>query len=295
MSQNNNQKECITKEKEYKKFINLGKLSLSQPSLIVNEDNFIEQIKKDINSKFNNSNEYIISTSFDPTSQKVIPREEKLVFTKLSSSDNHFFGTFSKVSNNKDVLTNIMYSESNEKIDPENIYFEHNTLFYIDFSKKAISFIKTIHIKNAYFFLELFLNNDNILNVQLLPLIKTEKDIRNSVINGLSISCAQNNDINPISDFVEMKNLERMGCTIKDIKISITFKEVKSHFSDSIMNFRNKNSNNLKKMSISTLNEDIDLITNTFTKSVPIRLNNNYEQDYSTIENILKAELFKAI
>ena len=116
MSQNNNQKECITKEKEYKKFINFGKLSLSQPSLIVNEDNFIEQIKKDINSKFNNSNEYIISTSFDPTSQKVIPREEKLVFTKFKTIVIiTFFGTFSKVSNNKDVLTNIMYSESNEK------------------------------------------------------------------------------------------------------------------------------------------------------------------------------------
>lgn len=48
-------------------------------------------------------------------------------------------------------------------------------------------------------------------------------------------------------------------------------------------------------MSISTLNEDIDLISNTFTKSIPIKLNNNYEQDYSTIESTLRLELFNAI
>ena len=48
-------------------------------------------------------------------------------------------------------------------------------------------------------------------------------------------------------------------------------------------------------MSIFTLNENIDLLTNTFTKTVPIKLKNNYEQDYSTIEYTLKSELFKAI
>lgn len=295
MNQSNNQKETIMKEKEYKKFINFGKLSLSEPSILVNENNFIEQIKEDINSKFNNSNEYTIDTIFDTKKEKVVSREEKLVFTKLSSSDDHFFGTFSRISNSKDVLTDIVDNESNEKIDPESIYFEHNTLFYIDFSKKGVSFIKTNHIKNVYPFLELFLNNNNLLNIKLLPLVKTEKEIRDTVITELTIACVQNNNINPINDFIEMKNLEKMGCTIKDFKLSITFGEVKSHFSDSIMNFRNKNNKNLKKMSISTLNEDIDLITNTFTKSVPIKLNNNYEQDYSTIETTLKFELLKAI
>lgn len=39
----------------------------------------------------------------------------------------------------------------------------------------------------------------------------------------------------------------------------------------------------------------IDLLTNTYTKSVPIKLNNNYEQDYQTIEFTLKSELLKAI
>ena len=48
-------------------------------------------------------------------------------------------------------------------------------------------------------------------------------------------------------------------------------------------------------MSISTFNEDIDLLTNRFTKSVPIKLSNNYETDFSTIENTLKVELLKAI
>lgn len=35
-----------TKEKEYKKFINFGKLSLIEPSLLVNDDNFIDEIKR---------------------------------------------------------------------------------------------------------------------------------------------------------------------------------------------------------------------------------------------------------
>lgn len=284
-----------TKEKEYKKFINFGTLALNEPSLIVNEENFIDEIKKDLKNKFSNSNGYIIDTLFDEKQEKVIPREEKLVFTMLSSSDDHFFGTFSRISTNKDVLTDIMDNKSNEKIDPESIYFEHNTLFYIDFSLKSISFIKTNHIKNVYPFLELFLNNNNILNVKLFPLIKTEEEIKDSIITELTISCARNSEFSPIDNFIEMKNLEKMGCKVKDYKISVTLEEVKPHFSDTIMNFRNKNKKNLKKMSISTLNEDIDLITNTFTKSVPIKLNNNYEQDYSNIESILKSELFKAI
>lgn len=282
-----------TKEKEYKKFINFGKLSLIEPSLLVNDDNFIDEIKKDLKNKFVDSDEYIIDTFFDEKQGKVISREEKLVFTRLNSNDKHFFGTFSRISNNKDVLTDIMDNRSNEKIDPESIYFEHNTLFYIDFSLKAISFIKTNHIKNVYPFLEIFLNNNNILNVKLFPLIKTEAEIKDSIITELTISCANVNTFE--ENFVEMKNLENLGCKIKDYKLSVTLEEIKPHFSDTILCFRNKHKNNLKKMSISTLNEDIDLITNTFTKSIPIKLNNNYEQDYSTIENTLKLELFNAI
>ena len=72
-------------------------------------------------------------------------------------------------------------------------------------------------------------------------------------------------------------------------------KEVKNNFANKLLNFRNQNKDNVKKMSISTLNEDIDLLTNTYTKSVPIKLTNNYEEDYNVIENILREELFKAI
>lgn len=48
-------------------------------------------------------------------------------------------------------------------------------------------------------------------------------------------------------------------------------------------------------MSITTFDEAIDLLTNSFTKSVPIKLSNNYEKDFSIIENTLKTELLKAI
>lgn len=283
-----------TKEKEYKKFINFGKLYPFESTFFSNEENLIDEIKKDIEKKFKNSDKYIIDTRFDAKSNKIIPREEKLTYTKIDSSDDYFFGTFIRTSNSQDVLTNIKYNESNEKIDPNQIYFEYNTLFYIDYKNRAISFIKTEHIRNVYPFLETFFNNNNFLNVKIAPLIKSEEEIKQSIITKVDIAFSRVS-INPNVDFVEMKNLEQMGCKVKNYKITVSLEEVKNNFANKLLNFRNQNKDNVKKMSISTLNEDIDLLTNTYTKSVPIKLTNNYEEDYNVIENILREELFKAI
>lgn len=283
-----------TKEKEYKKFINFGKLYPFESTFFSNEENLIDEIKKDIEKKFKNSDKYIIDTRFDAKSNKIIPREEKLTYTKIDSSDDYFFGTFIRTSNSQDVLTNIKYNESNEKIDPNQIYFEYNTLFYIDYKNRAISFIKTEHIRNVYPFLETFFNNNNFLNVKIAPLIKSEEEIKQSIITKIDIAFSRVS-INPNVNFVEMKNLEQMGCKVKNYKITVSLEEVKNNFANKLLNFRNQNKDNVKKMSISTLNEDIDLLTNTYTKSVPIKLTNNYEEDYNVIENILREELFKAI
>ncbi len=282
------------KEKEYKKYINFGKLYLKENTFLANDNNYITELKANLNSKFTNTNEYVIDKKYDAKQETVVSREEKLVFTKLDSSENHFFGTFSRVSNNKDVLTDIIDNTSQEKINPDSIYFEHNTLFYIDFKNSAISFIKTNHIKNVYPFLELFINDNNILNIGIAPLIKKEEELQEAVITQVEIACATT-EINSNTDFVEMKNLEKMGCKIKDYKLIVSLENVKKHFSSNLLNFRNKNRKDLKKISISTLDENIDLLTNTFTKSVPIKLHNNYEQDYSTIQHALKVELLKAI
>ena len=283
-----------TKEKEYKKFINFGNLYPFESTFFSNEENLIDEIKKDIEKKFKNSDKYVIDTSFDTKSNKIIPREEKLTYTKIDSSDDYFFGTFIRTSNSQDVLTNIKYNESNEKIDPNQIYFEYNTLFYIDYKNRAISFIKTEHIRNVYPFLETFFNNNNFLNVKIAPLIKSEEEIKQSIITKVDIAFSRVS-INPNVNFVEMKNLEQMGCKVKNYKITVSLEEVKNNFANKLLNFRNQNKDNVKKMSISTLNEDIDLLTNTYTKSVPIKLTNNYEEDYNVIENILREELFKAI
>lgn len=283
-----------TKEKEYKKFINFGSLYIAESTFSSNEDNFIQELRKEIDSNFRNSNKYIIDKMYDSKQDKIIDRNEKLEFTRLSSDNEHFFGTFTRISNTKDVLTNIVDNKSNEKIDPSSIYFEYNTLFYIDYQKKAISFIKTEHIRNVYPFLEIFLNNNNFLNIKIAPLIKTEEEIKESVITQVEVTCART-EINSNTDFVELNNLEKMGCKVKDYKLTVSLENVKSSFSTKLLDFRNKNKENVKKMSISTSNEDIDLLTNTYTKSVPIKLNNNYEQDYHTIEFTLKNELLKAI
>ena len=265
----------VTKEKEYKKYINFGKLFSKENTFLANNDNFMIELKRNLSSKFIHTNEYIIDKKYDARQEKVVLREEKLVFTQLDSNDEHFFGTFSRVSNSKDVLTDIIDNRSKEKINPDSIYFEHNTLFYIDFKNKAISFIKTNHIKNVYPFLELFINDNNILNIGIAPLVKTEKEIQESVITQIEITGAIK-EIDPNTDFVEMKNLEKMGCKIKDYKLSVSLSNVKEHFSRNLLKFCNRNKNDLKKISISTLDENIDLLTNTFTKSVPIKLHNNY-------------------
>lgn len=283
-----------TKEKEYKKFINFGSLHITDSTFSSNEDNFIEELQKYIDNNFKNSNKYIIDKIYDPKLDKIIDRNEKLEFTKLSSDENHFFGTFTRISTTKDVLTDIIDNKSNTKIDPDSIYFEHNTLFYIDYEKKAISFIKTEHIKNVYPFLETFLNNNNFLNIQIVPLIKSDDELKEAIITQVEISCAKI-EVATNTDFVELSNLEKMGCIVKDYKLSVKLEEVKPHFSEKILTFRNKNRENVKRMSISTLNENIDLLTNTYTKSVPIKLNNNYEQNYQIIESTLKLELLKAI
>ena len=245
-------------------------------------------------SKFINSNEYVLDKIYNPKTERIVDREEKLSFKKITSSNNHFFGTFSRFSNSKDVLTDIVDNESNEKIDPNTIYFEHNTLFYIDYGSKSISFIKTEHIKNVYPFLEAFINNNNMLNISIIPLIKNDTEITESVITELEIALASV-DIKQDQPFVGLGNLEKMGCKVKNYKLKVTLDTVNSTFSSKLLNFRSKNRENIKKMSISTSDENIDLLTNRFTKSVPIKLSNNYEKDFSTIESTLRSELLKAI
>lgn len=102
-------------------------------------------------------------------------------------------------------------------------------------------------------------------------------------------------EISQNQSFVGLNGLEKMGCKVKNYNLKVTLDSVESKFSQKLLNFRSKNKENIKKMSISTFNEDIDLLTNRFTKSVPIKLSNNYETDFSTIENTLKVELLKAI
>lgn len=283
-----------TKEKEYKKYINFGKLQLKDSTLIANEFTFINEMKKNLETKFLSKNEYVLDKKYDSKLERIVERKEKLSFKKITSSNDHFFGTFSRLSRNKDVLTDIVDNESNEKIDPEKIYFEHNTLFYIDYNLQAISFIKTEHIKNVYPFLEAFINNDNLLNISIIPLVKNDKEIIDSVITELEIALATV-EINPNQPFVGLNNLEKMGCKVKNYKLNVNLSSVKTSFSSNLLNFRSKNRHNIKKMSISTIDEDIDLLTNRFTKSVPIKLSNNYEDDFSTIELTLKTELLKAV
>lgn len=283
-----------TKEKEYKKYINFGQLKLKESTFIANESTFISEMKKNLETKFTNNNEYVLDKIYDPSTNRILDRKEKLSFKKISSSEKHFFGTFSRLSNNKDVLTDIVDNKSNEKIDPNTIYFEHNTLFYIDYNLQAISFIKTEHIKNVYPFLEAFINDNNLLNITIIPLVKNDDEIKESVITELEIALATV-EISQDKTFVGLGNLEKMGCKVKNYKLNVNLSAANKTFPLNLLNFRSKNKKTIKKMSISTLDEDIDLLTNRFTKSVPIKLGNNYEKNYPIIESTLKNELIKAI
>ncbi len=83
-----------TKEKEYKKYINFGSLYITESTFSSNEDNFIQELQKYIDKNFKNGNKYIIDKIYDEKQGKIIDRSEKLEFTKLSSSSEHFFRNF---------------------------------------------------------------------------------------------------------------------------------------------------------------------------------------------------------
>ena len=113
-----------TKEKEYKKFINFGTLYPFESTFFSNEENLMDEIKKDIEKKFKKSNKYVIDTMYDSNSNKIISRKEKLTYTKIDSSDDYFFGTVIRTANSQDVITNKKYNESDEKKDTNQRYFE---------------------------------------------------------------------------------------------------------------------------------------------------------------------------
>lgn len=83
-----------TKEKEYKKYINFGKLQLKEPTFISNEDTFIDEMKKQLEAKFINGNEYVLDKIYDPKTEHLIDRKEKLSFKKITSSNDHFLVLF---------------------------------------------------------------------------------------------------------------------------------------------------------------------------------------------------------
>lgn len=274
-----------TKEKEYKKFINFGKLYPFESTFFSNEENLIDEIKKDIEKKFKNSDKYIIDTRFDAKSNKIIPREEKLTYTKIDSSDDYFFGTFIRTSNSQDVLTNIKYNESNEKIDPNQIYFEYNTLFYIDYKNRAISFIKTEHIRNVYPFLETFFNNNNFLNVKIAPLIKSEEEIKSMIANSFSLTFYDNSN-----KYIGLKQSSLFDCEFGELTIKAKLKDKNKNIMKNLINVFKRNSD-VKSLSASTDSEDIDILKSSFTKHVTIELSKNYKNDLDRIKQTLAKEL----
>ena len=95
-------------------------------------------------------------------------------------------------------------------------------------------------------------------------------------------------------EFVELKDIDKSDCEFGEYTVSAKLNKVsKSFLPQLIKRFKDKSS--LKKLAVSTENEDVDLIKNIFTKQVSIELTKNYKNDLDKIKNILKSELLKII
>lgn len=257
------------KLKKYKKLINFYKIGILPSFCELNKTN--RELLCDVFSNaFSNSNYATI---------------DSIQYEKISIDSNHFFGCIHRISN-IDILTEIK-SKSNISLEDEDIFLESCTYFYIDFNNLGMSVIKTQKIPNSSFFIEHFIKQKSSLNIEIVPFKKSDNEISQLLINSITMTFCD-------EDFVELKDINNADCEFGEYTFSAKLKKVSPGFLPKILN-KFKNKTTLKKLSVSTDTEDVDLIKNIFTKQVSIELTKNYKNDLTKIKNVLSTELLKII
>lgn len=266
---NDNAKKEEIKVKTYKKLINFYK--------IIFEPSFKDSTKS--------NNVLLYECFFNMFKNRDIVSNEGITFEKISLDNNHIFASICRTSD-LDVLTEIRNSKGKEVTD---IVLESYTYFYIDFQKMGVSVIKTQKIPQSDGYIKSLISNNSYLNISLEPFKKSENEIKNMLVNKISVSFFDNS-----SNFVELKNINKDDCEIEEFKFEAKLKKVKTNFISTILD-RFKNNKDIKKISVSSDTEEVDILKSIFTKQVSIELTKDYKNDFSKIEETLKNELLKII
>ena len=280
----------INKRTGIRKSVNFGEICLTSETVGVTEDNLPEVLRGRIASLFKEKDEIIFENFYDANLDSVI-NKDKLIFTKINFDNEHFFGNLTKETTEKDILTDVKSKELNEILNPDELIFEHNTLFYIDFKTCSTSFIKTRNIMNVYPIIKTLLTYNTVYNIDVIPFKKSDTEIINSQINKIEMSFVDKN-----CRYKGLNEIDELGCDITNYTFNLQVIQKSKNFSEKFLDLiRKKDKSELKRVSISTQNEDIDLLTNLFTKQVSIILDKDYKENFVTIENTLSVQLFEAV
>lgn len=260
------------KVQSYKKLLNFYRI-IFEPSF------------KDMN-KTNNT--ILYDCFFNMFKNKDIVSNEGITFEKITLDDNHIFASICRTSD-LDVLTEIKNSKGTEIEDTSDFILESYTYFYINFKEMGVSVIKTQKIPSPDGYIKSLISSNSFINLSLEPFKKSDNEIKEMLINKISLSFYDNSQ-----DFIELKHIDSEDCEISDFKFEAKLKKVKKNFVSNLIN-KYKNSKELKKLSVSSDTEEVDLIKSIFTKQVSIELTKDYKKDFSKIEETLKNELLKII
>lgn len=258
--------------KPYKKYINFYNICM-EPSL------------KPLNLT---DNQLIKETCEQVFITKNTVSSDNIVIEAIEKGTNYLFGCLHKNSE-IDILTEIKSSINGEDLNLDDLIFEHITYFYIDYDYMCMSIIKTQRIQNSSTSIASILFKNSKYNYQIQPFKKDQSEIDQMLATGYKLTFV---DVD--KDFVILDELNNDDCELSQFHIEARFKKVPKNFIKKII-AKYKSNEKVKKLSISTDNEDIDILKNTFTKQVAINLSKDFKQDLNSIKISLKDELLKII
>lgn len=272
MKENNKKEKNEIKVQSYKKLLNFYKI-------------IFEPCFKDVNKT---NNIILYDCFFNMFKNKDIFSNEGITFEKITLDDNHIFASICRTSD-LDVLTEIKNSKGTEIEDTSDFVLESYTYFYIDFNQMGVSVIKTQKIPSPDVYIKSLIGNHSYIHISLEPFKKNDNEIKNMAINKMSLSFYDNSQ-----NFIELKHINGEDCEISEFKFEAKLKKVKNNFVSDLIN-KYKNNKEIKKLSVSSDTEEVDLIKSIFTKQVSIELTKDYKKDFYKIEEALKNELLKII
>lgn len=270
---NQNKKENTnkkTKGQKYSKTLDFYKIVLA-PSLSAGP--LETELKNQLEKVYSNSPSYT---------------HNGIIYEKIFSDDNCFFGYAQKTSSPKDLLTKIKDKKTKKTLNIDELIFEHRTYFFIDFKHEAISFIKTKNFQNLLGLVNLFSYN-SALNVDFIPFKKNAKEIDSFNASTLNLT------VYDPDEFIEIKGINKNDAEIEAVTIECKLKKRSPKFMENIRNLAKNSHENIKGISVSSNDENLDVIRGLFTKHAIVELTEEDSINKDNIKNILCQKLLEVV